>query len=406
MRSKDYDVIIAGASCAGLHAARLLAETGRRVAVFERRKALGEPARIWIVTNELNQVLGADASETIVNRVTQLELNSRHKTTTVNLRSPDLIVERSLMLAKLAGMAQNAGVEIYTETKVNRVVFAPSGVQVSFTRNGDGKMKLLHTQHLIGADGTYSQTARTVNTVRQFPQNTVQVVQAHVKLPLGYDPHLVKVWFDRRATRFFYWLIPESSETAVLGLVADRAEGLRNQLDGFINHHGFEAISYQGAVIPLHQPLWQLEWQQNGSRILLVGDAAAHVKVTTVGGLVSGLWGARAAANCLIYNTTYSAELIGLNRELYLHDLIRWILDRFNDDDYDQLLDRLNRPLRQLLEQRNRDSMSQSVWQLLTSQPMLVLLAVKRILFPSHPSFSNLRISSVTNAPDIKTRFS
>ena len=56
---------------------------------------------------------------------------------------------------------------------------------------------------------------------------------------------------------------------------------------------------------------------------------ASHVKVTTVGGLVTGLWGARAAAESILKNTSYAKALRRLNRELWLHELIRRVLNRF-----------------------------------------------------------------------------
>jgi flavin-dependent dehydrogenase len=207
-------------------------------------------------------------------------------------------------------------------------------------------------------------------------------VQAHVKLPARYNPHWVKVWFERHDTKYFYWLIPESGEKAVLGLIADKTEGARYLLDQFCTRHGFQVTDYQGALIPLHQPLRQLEWHQQGARVLLIGDAAAHVKITTVGGLVSGLWGAKAATQSLIQGTSYASNLGALNRELYLHDLIRWTLNRFSNEDYTQLLGGLNQTLRTLLAQRNRDSMAHAIGELAFSQPKLSALAIYRLLFP------------------------
>jgi monoamine oxidase len=45
MTSQDYDVLVIGAGVAGLNAARLLAEAGRRVAILEARDRIG--GRIW-----------------------------------------------------------------------------------------------------------------------------------------------------------------------------------------------------------------------------------------------------------------------------------------------------------------------------------------------------------------------
>jgi flavin-dependent dehydrogenase len=154
-------------------------------------------------------------------------------------------------------------------------------------------------------------------------------------------------------------------------------------LDRFLQNRGLKAEEYQGAMIPLHQPFRRIEWGlANGSRVLLVGDAAAHVKVTTVGGLVSGLWGAKAAAQSLIAGTSYRRELRGLHAELYVHDAMRWVLDRFSGADYEQMLGLLGHGLQAVLGRHNRDSIARAKWSLLAAQPRIVTLAAKAVLFP------------------------
>jgi flavin-dependent dehydrogenase len=180
--------------------------------------------------------------------------------------------------------------------------------------------------------------------------------------------------------------------------VADSASNARHLLDEFLKERGLRPIAYQGAVIPLHHPARQIEWRRGDSRVLLVGDAAAHVKVTTVGGLVSGLWGANAAAQSIIKGTSYAAELGALHRELYLHDLIRWIVDRFEDKDYDRLLTALNDPLARLLSHHNRDSMASVFAMMLMAQPALLFMAAKAILVPYRQSSPPSR-SIVTAVP-------
>ena len=115
------------------------------------------------------------------------------------------------------------------------------------------------------------------------PQRTVPIVQARVALGDRYDPDVTRIWFDRARTRFFYWLIPESKTSGVPGLIAERPSSARPLLEAFMKEHGYRAEEYQGAMIPLHQPRRPIEWRAGEGRVLLVGDAAAHVKVTTVG---------------------------------------------------------------------------------------------------------------------------
>lgn len=93
----------------------------------------------------------------------------------------------------------------------------------------------------------------------------------------------------------------------------------------------------------------------SGADVYLVGDAVAQVKVTTVGGLVTGLRGARAAANAILRGRDYLKELRPLRYELGLHLMLRCVLNRFCSRDYYRLLGLLNEKTLHLLGRYNRD---------------------------------------------------
>jgi flavin-dependent dehydrogenase len=116
------------------------------------------------------------------------------------------------------------------------------------------------------------------------------------------------------------------------------------------------------------------------AEVLLVGDAAGHVKVTTVGGTVSGLLGAAAAARALIHERSYEKELRALTRELMLHWGMRATLDRFDNHAYNGLVKCVNSQVRSFLSVHNRDEMAEVAWQLLFLQPRLALLAPQVLL--------------------------
>lgn len=80
--------------------------------------------------------------------------------------------------------------------------------------------------------------------------------------------------------------------------------------------------------------------------MLLVGDAAGQVKVTTIGGVVTGMCGGAAAARAILGGTSYTAETSSLRWELRAHAALRHLLDAFTDADYDHMLNLLNRRTR------------------------------------------------------------
>jgi len=167
---------------------------------------------------------------------------------------------------------------------------------------------------------------------------SVPILQAEIELPDGWNPSVTKVWFDTDATRLFYWLIPESNTRAVVGLVGDERAQMRHLLRRFIEQHGFKALAYQGARIAMYHPRLKPYTRIGDANVFLIGDAAGQVKVTTVGGTVSGLLGADAAVRALTHGTTYAHELRDVQRELELHWWMRAALDRFGNREYDRLV--------------------------------------------------------------------
>jgi flavin-dependent dehydrogenase len=114
-------------------------------------------------------------------------------------------------------------------------------------------------------------------------------------------------------------------------------------------------------------------------RTFLVGDNAGQVEVTTVGGVVTGMRGAAAAARAILNGTSYRQELAPLRRELSAHALVRYVLDGFTDDDYDQLLEMLNDETLNVLGEYHRDQLVQLIWRLLSTEPRWLLLGARAL---------------------------
>ena len=378
MRQKK--VVIIGASSSGLFASYLLAWAGFPVCLYDAADELNYEPRTLIVTGEMTRVLGAMPEKALVNRIRRIELFSPGALASVALAEPDLIVERASLLRLLAVKAQEAGVRIVAGHRF-----------VGFEGDGDELLVELHdvqsdrrvceaTDVLLGADGVLSGVAQVAT--QGDSRDTVAILQARVAMPPEAKADTVQVWFDRQDTRFFYWLIPESEEHAVVGLIAEDAEEASQSLGRFMDEHRLQATEYQAAPVPLYRPDAQLWARVGGGDVFLVGDAAGQVKVTTVGGMVAGLRGARAVTQAIIRGTGYGQELRKLRRELNLHHLIRNVLDRFTDADYDELLRLVTPEAGAILGMRNRDEMARAFWRLLLAQPRWLSLAARVFLRP------------------------
>jgi len=138
-------------------------------------------------------------------------------------------------------------------------------------------------------------------------------------------------------------------------------------------------LEFQEAVVPLHR-FGYISGGQIDRNVFLVGDAAAQVKVTTVGGVVTGLYGARALANALLNGGNYRKELRGLKLELDLHFLIRSVLNRFRDENYDELITILKGRLKGVLEEWTRDELRTGFLKLILTEPRLISVGAKAFL--------------------------
>ena len=373
---RECHVAVIGASSAGLFAAYLLAQEGCRVTLFDQREALGPPLRTLIVTSRLSQVLGFVPHEAVLNHIWEIELLSQNRRTVVKLGVPDLVLERERLIHLLAGKAQGAGVEIELGYSFRGLEENHGGLSLALYERASGRMREVKVRGLVGADGVGSQVARVAG---RADHRRAAICQARVPLPPQADDHTVRVWFHKESTPFFCWLIPESRQTGVVGLVCQDQAQARDALEHFLDVHRFEALSFQGAHVALYHPGRQFRIQLQGSEAFLVGDAAGQVKATTVGGVVAGLRGAQAVAGALFRNKR-AKELRRLRRELGLHFFIRLLLNSFSNSDYDDLLDMVGGRAKGVLQSYSRDELVEAFFRLLVAQPRLVPLAARSLM--------------------------
>ncbi|MGH9768111.1 MAG: FAD-dependent monooxygenase [Blastocatellia bacterium] len=370
-------IIIVGASTPGLFAASLLAGAGADVEVYERAGTLDFAPRTLIVTGKISEVLGFIPEEVILNEVKHVELFSKSRTTKLELARPDLIIERQKLLVLLARMAEEAGAKILLGRRFLTFTSSGSGVNVVFRDSSAGIERQSQADVLIGADGAFSGVARAASHNGHFQ---TALLQARVRMNNGINRDTYRVWFDPARTKYFYWLIPESDEMAAVGLIADDARQAGGSLKSFLLEQGLEPTDYQAAMVPMHKFQYSARVTEVRRNVFLIGDAAAQVKVTTVGGVVTGLRGARAVAEAILNGSNSGKEISRLKRELDLHLLVRRLLDGFNDVDYDMLLDFLDGELSEVISNQTRDDLSRMYLSLISSQPKLLMLGAKAFL--------------------------
>jgi len=371
---------IVGASAAGLFTGLLLARRGCNVRLFERAEGLDIPRRTLIVTDRIHHLLGAASEKSVVNKINRFELFTDGRAATIPLESPDLVIERSSLIRALADEAESHGAKIEFGRRFASLQGRRGGIEMAFARVGKQTKGPQH-EHVycgvvIGADGAQSSVARAAG----WPGlTTAPLVQAIVKLPSGMPADSARVWFVPDDTPYFYWLIPESSNTGALGLIGIDGRRTRRCLELFMEKRHFRPLAFQGARIPVYERWIPVERKLETGRVYLVGDAAAHVKVTTLGGVVTGFRGALAVSESIL-NGEPSRELRALRRELDLHMLIRRSIHGFRQADYSRLVDSMNDRMRRSLSLFSRDDAARVLWHVCRSRPQLLLMGLRGLL--------------------------
>lgn len=367
------DIIVVGGSAAGLYTAMHVARGGHSVRVLESRPALDPAPRTLIVTDHFKNQISPSAQSSILNEIRRFELFTDGRSAQVALRRPDLIIERYRLIQALAEEAEAAGAKLRYDTRFLGLAANGRGLRVEVDEAGERKE--LHAESLVGADGAASRVARAAG----WPAvETVPLVQAVVKLPKDCPPDTTRVWFVPDDTPYFYWMIPESKERAAVGVIGEHGRSTKKCFDRFLEKKGLEPLEWQGARIPVYKGWVPIQRTIGNGEVYLVGDAAAQVKVSTVGGIVTGFRGARGVADAILQNGR--RELRALRRELGTHWLIRRALHYFQQEDYSRLVDMLNASARESLGEINRDESTRLLWNVVKRQPRLVLLGLRGLL--------------------------
>src|SRR5687767_11110163 len=127
------DVSVVGASAAGLFSAWRLARAGRSVGVFERGPGVPRSDRTLIVTGRMLEFLEGDDSS-VVNHIDRFELLANGTVASVDLDTPDLVIDRTRLLLALERRAESEGAEISYGQRCLDVVPARDGVTLRFGR--------------------------------------------------------------------------------------------------------------------------------------------------------------------------------------------------------------------------------------------------------------------------------
>jgi digeranylgeranylglycerophospholipid reductase len=358
---EHYDVIVAGASFAGLSFAGAAAALGLRVLVLERDAEVGRIVRTTgVLFSDVLDVLNVPARY-LMNAVRRVRIQPPgHAPIEIGARAYRFyMTDVPGMLQWMAGEAEAHGATIRRGSPFVGAEPGDDGLmRISYggpsATDGGGATSrapsnVAYARFLVGADGAQSAVAQALD----LDQNTRFLAGAEwlvegVRLD-GETFYLVME--HALAPGYCVWLAPHRDIAAfgVAGHLRDfkPAESLRLAQAAFADVadlSGMRVVERKAGVIPVGGRLKRVYRDDARGRGLLLGDAAGLCGAATGGGiypaLISGRLAAHAVANEVLNGKAGAVKAYlrdlpqagRLGHYLQIEDWLRWVLDRMGSN--------------------------------------------------------------------------
>jgi len=289
-----YDFIIVGGGPTGCRAAVELARAGHQVAVLEKNLTVGQPVCCTgIISRECMHHFSIPSELVLHNFCSASVYTPRDTVLHVERKEIQAAaIDRGAFNAYMARQAQDSGVDYLLGQRVSEIHINPDSVYICSIRNGTAEY--FNARAVILACGFASRVPYELG----FGKSRSWTVGAQVEVE-SRDLKEVEVYLGRALSpNYFAWFVPLEGNRALAGLMADKQA--HEHLSSFISllqrRGRIEALigrpSYRGITLRGPERI-------SAARVLLVGDAAGHVKPLTGGGLYFGLLCADIAASML-----------------------------------------------------------------------------------------------------------
>jgi len=335
---ENFDVCVVGASIAGNYLTYLLSKSNIKIVVIEEHQDIGLPFQCaGIISQKLDQLIKLP-EEIVVNRVKTAKIfNPLGNSIKLSGNEHPYVIDRIALDRLFYGKNKNAtNVTYYLGERFKSFKYSIENDQKCVLI--DTSKRLIKAKMLIGCDGPLTSVGKHLKVKNKVLYATQIRIKGnfHEKEAVLYFHHLWK--------QLFGWIVPEGNNIYRIGIASSK--NVKECFLIYLKKLGIDInnkIDQQGGIIP-----YGIMNKSAFNNVLLLGDAAGQVKATTGGGIVMLLTAAKYASNCVrlsIRQNNFSKKFIKkhyekpclkvIGKELKLHYVIRLILERLSNKDFE-----------------------------------------------------------------------
>ena len=294
MINDNYDVVIIGGGPIGCITGENI--KNGKVLIVEEHQSIGVPLQCAGLISK-NGVKELGNPKGVVNKVRGAYICSKSNILKIgNEEVRAYVFERKIMDKDIAIRASKKCdflLKAYGEIEKDK-----NGYKVKITHLGEEIN--LNPKVIVGADGSKSITGKKLGLVSNKNREILSSCQFEM-VNAQCDEDFVYVFLDKRySERFFTWIIPMGKDRVRVGLI-DKGN-CYNKLMKFINENKMAKEILKNATITEFStgslPIGYLD-KTFKDNVLLVGDAACHVKPLSGGGLYFGAIGGKIAGEVI-----------------------------------------------------------------------------------------------------------
>lgn len=346
-----YDAIIIGSGPAGSACAKIIAENGFSVKVYDRRTEIGAPVRCGEgISKSVEELIGRIPLRCIAKKIKGSRIYAPNGKF-VDIPGTGYVLERKTFDKWLTQQATNAGAEIQCGTLITKLIFSSFvkviGVFLGEKIEEQAKVLILATgaESPLTAQTGIDTTCKLnlVDTCIQYEMVGVKINENYIHIFLG----------NEIAHRGYAWCFPKGKSRANVGLgVIPHGVRPKELLDRFISKKkeffdNCSIIEINGGAVPVGGILKNAV----SDRCVIVGEAAHHVNPVHGGGIkeaiISGQIAGEIIVKCLRRGDLSKAALNEFNKKwwevrgktLKKVEKVREIVEKLSDEELNKMVE-------------------------------------------------------------------